>query len=57
MVLVPALREADGGEDDGLVEVGAVECDVDEEPAGARADEGLEVAPLGEVDEEDVPLG
>ncbi|KAI3481487.1 hypothetical protein L1887_56034 [Cichorium endivia] len=44
-----ALGEADGGEDGGLVEVDAVEGDIDEEPAGGASDELLCVFPLGEV--------
>jgi len=41
VVLVFALGEADGGEQDGLVEIGAVEGDVDEEPSERGPEEDL----------------
>ncbi|KAB8659296.1 hypothetical protein FH972_026185 [Carpinus fangiana] len=57
VVGVGAGGEADGGEQRGLVQVGAVEGDVDKEPGGCGADELLQVAPLGEVLDEDLELG
>lgn len=44
--------EVDGGQDGGLVEVDAIEGNVDEEPAEGAAEEDLEVAPLAEVGDE-----
>ena len=47
-------READFGQDDGLVEIRAVKGHIEEEPASHRPYEGFEMSPLAEIDEEDI---
>ena len=51
-----AFGEADGRQEDGLVEVETVEGDVDKEPAGCRTNELLQVSPFAEIDHEGLHL-
>lgn len=52
VVFSRAGGKADVGQKDGLIQIGAVECNIDKEPCRGRADEGLEMSPFREVDEE-----
>lgn len=52
IVFCLSLGETNGGEQDGLIEIDTIEGDIDQEPRGGGADEGFEMSPLGEVDQE-----
>ena len=51
-----AFGETNRGKKDRLIEVEAVEGDVDQEPAGCGSDELLQMSPLAEVDHECLQL-
>lgn len=57
VVLVLAGREADFREKHGLVQIRSVKGYVKQKPARGGADEGLQMFPLAEVDEEGAILG
>lgn len=57
VVFIAPMAETDLGQDDGLIQVGAVKGDIQEEPGQCRSQQNFEVAPLAEVHEEGIPLG
>ena len=51
-----AFGETDRSEKDGLIEIQAVESDVDQEPAGCGPNELLQMSPFAKVDHERLQL-